>query len=133
MIKRILMIALAAMMVVALAACAGTDYDYNYDLEQLDWPLAVVFTVVYEDGSSEQLEFTTMNAYLGGALLEAGLIEGEETPMGLMITHVAGMRADFVLDNAWWQFLVNGEMSMTGVSDIRIDPAAVYEFRFTPA
>jgi len=131
MIKRVLLIAMAALMLVALAACVGTENGYEEDLSGA--PRSIAITVVYEDGSSEQLEFLTTYAYLGDALLEAGLVEGEQGSMGLMISHVNGVRADFLLDGAWWQFFVNGEASMTGVSDTRIDPSTTYEFRFTPA
>ena len=128
MMKRVALIALAAALTIALAACANNGADL--ESQWLD-SVAFAITVVQEDGQSETFELTTTHAYLGDALLEAGLVEGEQTPMGLMITHVNGVRADFELDGAWWQFVINGEPALTGVSQTRIDPEAVYEFRFT--
>ena len=49
--------------------------------------------VVYEDGSSEDFQISTDAEFLGGALIEAGLIEGEEGPYGLYITTVGGVTA----------------------------------------
>ena len=129
MMKRILMIAMAAALAVALAACTGGNQAPVLGEQEI----TLTVTVVYEDGSDEQFELTTRYTYLGDALLEAGLVQGDESSMGLMIHTINGVRADFALDNAWWQFFVNGESSMTGVSATRIDPTATYEFRFTPA
>ena len=128
--KRVVLIALAAVLTIALAACAA-DVDDTPEIQ----PDYVEFSlyVVLEDGESEAFSFMTAQEYLGDALLESGLVEGEQTPMGLMISHINGVRADFVLDGAWWRFYIDGEPALAGVSETRIDPDAVYEFRHTPA
>jgi len=71
--------------------------------------------------------------YLGDALLELGLIEGEESSMGLMVSVVDGIRADYELDGAWWRFAVNWEDALIGVSQVTIEEGATYIFEYTPA
>ena len=149
MIKRVLMVTLAALMFVALAACAQTPPENEPVDESMTQEATVpmifqwgegattfrlvVVTDPDDEGLTRFFDISTDLEYLGDALLEVEIVEGDESPMGLMVTYVAGVRADFALDGAWWQFFVNGEPSMTGVSQTRIDPTMTYEFRFTPA
>ena len=53
--------------------------------------------------------------YLGDALAEHGLIEGEEGQFGLYIKKVNGMLADYDVDRSWWGFYKNGEYQMLGI------------------
>jgi len=125
--KRVVIILLAAALAVALFACTPQGEERTLE--------AVTFTVIViaQDGEAEALPVTTYYTYLVDALLEIDLIEGEESAMGLMVTHVNGIRADFVQDGAWWQVFVDGEPSMVGISSIRVEPDTTYTFEFTPA
>lgn len=69
--------------------------------------------VVYEDGSSKDFRISTDAEFLGDALTEAGLIEGEEGPYGLYITTVGGITADNGLQQ-WWCITKGGERVNTG-------------------
>ena len=92
-----------------------------------------LFTMTDEDGTVNSWYVHTNQETVGAALLEAGLIEGDETAFGLMVTHVAGIRADFEEDGAWWAFHIDGEMAMEGVDAINIEEGVIYEFIHTPA
>jgi len=70
---------------------------------------------------------------VGAALLGVGLIDGTVSAMGLMVEYVDGLRADFMEDNAWWAFYIDGEMAMQGVDDTEIEEGTLYAFIFTPA
>lgn len=63
---------------------------------------------------------------VGAALLENGLIAGDEGPYGLYVKVVNGITADFDTDGAYWAFNVNGELAMTGVDGTEIDESTVY-------
>lgn len=65
---------------------------------------------------------------VGDALLDVGLIEGEEGPYGLYIKVVNGMTADYDKDQTYWAFYVNGEYGMTGVDLTPIAENEVYGF-----
>lgn len=68
---------------------------------------------------------------LGEALLENGLIEGEEGAYGLYVKKVNGIRADYELDGAYWGLYKNGEMCMTGVDSTEIADGEHYEFVYS--
>ena len=70
---------------------------------------------------------------VGAALLDVGLIDGDESEFGLMVIYVNNIRADFVEDSAWWAFYIDDEMAMAGVDDTEIEDGVIYKFIYTPA
>jgi len=92
-----------------------------------------VFEVTDADGNVTSQTIRTTEATVGAALVDEGLIEGEVSDFGLMVTHVNGIRADFVEDEAWWAFYIDGEMAMAGVDDTDIEEGVTYAFVYTPA
>ena len=66
---------------------------------------------------------------MGDALLELGLIEGEEGAYGLYVKKVNGITADYDTDQTYWAFYINGEMAMTGVDATDIEAGSVYSFK----
>jgi len=93
-----------------------------------------MFVLSVTDDTGEELFWNvhTNQATVGAALLEVGLISGDESEWGLMVSHVNGLRADFMEDDAWWAFLVDGEMSMVGVDSTDVEAGVTYAFVFTP-
>ncbi|MDR2532323.1 MAG: DUF4430 domain-containing protein [Oscillospiraceae bacterium] len=70
---------------------------------------------------------------IGAALVEVGLIGGEEASFGLMVIYVNGLRADFNQDGAYWAFYIDGEFASTGVDSTETEPDKVYAFVYTSA
>ena len=66
---------------------------------------------------------------MGDALLELGLIEGEEGAYGLYVKKVNGITADYDTDQTYWAFYINGEMAMTGVDATDVEAGATYSFK----
>lgn len=64
---------------------------------------------------------------VGDALLEHGLISGDEGEYGLYVKVVNGITADFDTDGSYWGFYQNGEMMMVGVDGAEITDGAHYE------
>ena len=64
---------------------------------------------------------------VGEALIEHGLIEGDEGPYGLYVKKVNGILADYDVDQTFWAFYVNGESSMTGVDMTDLTDGGVYK------
>jgi len=87
------------------------------------------------DGAGNKVSWnvSTNAATVGEALVEVGLIEGDYSDFGLMVSHVHGLRADFTEDNAWWAFYIDDEMAMAGVDSIEIEEGVTYAFIHTPA
>ena len=64
---------------------------------------------------------------LGDALLEHGLIAGENGMYGLYVKTVNGMLADYDIDGSYWSFYKGGEMMMSGVDGESISGGEHYE------
>ena len=87
------------------------------------------FIVVDPDGNEENFTIATEKTTVGEALIENGLIEGEQGPYGLYVKTVNGITLDYDTDGMYWSFYVNGEYGMTGVDMTDIVPGTVYMFK----
>lgn len=87
------------------------------------------FAVFDADGNETDFTVRTDRETVGEALLENGLIEGEEGEFGLYVKAVNGIVADFDTDGTYWAFYVNGEYAMTGVDSTVIKDGESYSFR----
>ena len=90
----------------------------------------ITVTVVHGDGSSKDFKFRTDAEYLGEALKEQKLVEGDETEYGLFITAVDGETADAASEQ-WWNSTKGGEMLMTGVDMTPIADGDNFELTLT--
>ena len=68
---------------------------------------------------------------VGAALIEHGLIAGDEGQFGLYVKYVNGMLADYDIDQTYWSFYINGEMAMTGVDGTPITEGETYQLVYT--
>ncbi len=85
---------------------------------------------VYDRNSNVSLiTVKTNQKTVGEALLESGIIEGEQGPYGLYVKTVNGIYADYDTDGAYWAFYINGKYAETGVDMTEIDETAVYSFK----
>lgn len=87
------------------------------------------FTVVDKDGSETQFEIHTEKETVGEALVELGLIVGEEGGYGLFVKTVNGITADYDKDGVYWAFYVNDEYAPTGVDSTKITEGEHYSFK----
>ncbi len=86
---------------------------------------------VYDKNNNVNLVTVKTNQKtVGEALIELGVIEGEQGPYGLYVKSVNGVYADYDTDGAYWAFYINGEYAETGVDMTEIDETAVYSFRY---
>ena len=93
----------------------------------------VSFTFVVTDleGNESTFDITTSKATVGEALLDEGLIAGENSEYGLYVTSVNGMTADWDNDQTYWAFYIDGEYAMTGVDATEVTEGAPYSFVLT--
>ena len=131
-LKQALSIILALLAVISLFSCNDAkktglweDADYLRDTELGEGAKTITLTVKAEEQS---VTFTvkTDKETVGEALLEHGIIDGEDGPYGLYVKKVNGITADFDIDGSYWAFYINGEFSMTGVDTTPITDGAVY-------
>ena len=64
---------------------------------------------------------------VGEALLDLGLIEGENCTWGLYVKKVNGMTADYDIDQTYWAFYENGEYG-SGVDLTKVNDGYTYSF-----
>ncbi|MBE6891996.1 MAG: DUF4430 domain-containing protein [Ruminococcaceae bacterium] len=87
------------------------------------------FTVVDGEGNEVSCEVRTDKAFVGDALLELGLISGENGPYGLYVKTVNGITADYDVDGTYWAFYIDGEYAMSGVDVTDIVEGSTYTFK----
>ena len=87
------------------------------------------FIVVDKDGKETSFSISTDKTTVGDALLEKGLIEGEDGAYGLYVKKVNGILADYDVDKTYWAFYINGEYAMSGVDATEIVEGATYSFK----
>lgn len=88
------------------------------------------FTVVGSDGAETAFEVHTDKAIVGEALLDCGLIAGDESDYGLYVKVVNGVTADYDTDGAYWAFYVDGEYAQSGVDSTNIEEGKTYTFKY---
>jgi hypothetical protein len=91
----------------------------------------ITVTVVHKDGSSKEFTYETNEQYLGTVLKEAGLIQGEDGPYGLMISTVDGELADWNVDQGYWALYVGEEYAVTGIDMTPITDGGSYSLEYT--
>ncbi len=87
------------------------------------------FLVTDAEGSTKGYEVHTDKTIVGEALLELGLIAGEEGDYGLYVKTVDGVTLDFDTDGKYWAFYIDGEYAMSGVDATDIVVGAEYGFK----
>lgn len=87
------------------------------------------FCVADAQGTQWLFEIHTNKTTVGEALMELGLIEGEQGPYGLYVKKVNGIALSYEKDGKYWAFFINGEYATSGVDMTEIDENAEYMFK----
>lgn len=112
------------------ASTVQTDEDALADGTVLgEGNMVFTFTVTDAEGNETAFEIHTDKTTVGEALLDLGLIAGEEGAYGLYVKMVNGITADYDVDGSYWAFYINDEMAMTGVDSTEIEEGTVYAFK----
>ncbi len=96
-----------------------------------DASAAHTFTLEVTDleGKVTKHEISTDKKTVGEALLEQGLISGDEGDYGLYVKTVDGLTLDYETDGKYWAFYVDGEYAMAGVDSTDITDGSTYAFK----
>ncbi len=127
----VLCMVLIVAMALSMTACGGSANDTNTpDAGQTQTVTAnITVQVVDMSGNEETFTYTTDQATVGEALLEVGLIAGDEGQYGLMVTEVNGITADYNVDQTYWAFYIDGAYASTGVDSTPVVDGATYTFK----
>ena len=139
--KRLMALLLAAVMLLALAACGQKDAkdDGKVELPVADGAVigtgttAITVEVQGADGKSVTFTVNTDEETVGAALLKLGVIAGEDSDYGLYVKTVNGETADYDKDGAYWAFYVNGEYAMASVDAYTPEAGTTYGFHVEKA
>lgn len=85
-----------------------------------------LFSVMDKEGNETKFEICTNKEMVGEALLDLGLISGDEGEFGLYIKEVNGITADYDIDQTYWAFYINGEYATSGADTTAIEEGAEY-------
>ena len=131
LLASVLCMVLIVAMALSMTACSVSNNDSQSNDQDQVQTVEVSFTVEVTDGEGnvETFDITTDKATVGDALLEQGLIAGEDGQYGLYVKEVNGIVADYDADQTWWGFYINGEMASTGVDGAEVEEGAVYGFK----
>lgn len=106
-------------MLLTLAGCAvketGGGEEKSFTLQ-----------VIHGDGSRMETTVDTEKDTVGEALLDAGLIDGDQGPYGLYVTTVDKETADETQEE-WWCLTKGGGSVNTGVDSTPVEDGATYE------
>lgn len=122
-----------------LDSAVGSENVHETDVEEAEDQTEVtvlgegenqfLFTVVDREGVETAFEIHTDKDIVGEALLELGLLAGEESEFGLFVKSVNGIVADYEIDGTYWAFYVDGEYAMSGVDTTIIEEGTAYMFK----
>lgn len=88
-------------------------------------------TVVHRDETAKTFTYHTDQEYLGKALLDEGLIQGEDGPYGLYVTTVDGETADYDTDGGYWALYQEKEYAMQGIDQTPVADGDVFSLVYT--
>lgn len=87
------------------------------------------FSVTDQDGNTSPFEIHTDKATVGEALLELGLIAGDDSEYGLFVKTVNGITLDYDKDGKYWAFYIDEAYASSGVDSTQITDGSSYAFK----
>ena len=135
--KKIISVSLVLILLFAFVSCNTVDAEGLWEnaTHRRDKTFGDGATTVQLEVKVEELSVTftikTDKTTLGEALLEHGLIEGDQGAYGMYVKKVNGITADYDVDQAYWALYKNGEACMSGVDTTEIADGEHYEFIYT--
>ena len=91
----------------------------------------ITVTVVHKDGSEKVFTCQTEEEFLGKVLVNENIVVGNYGEFGLYFDTADGEKADWNVDNGWWQVFVGEEAAITGADQIPITDGGTYKLVYT--
>lgn len=125
--KKLISLILVLITLISLTACGAPE-------AEAEGPKVSFTLIVVDDQGNETTKtIETTRTIVGDALLDEGLIEGEEGDYGMFITKVNGIYADYNETGTYWSFYIDGEYAMTGIDQTDIVDGATYMLKVEKA
>lgn len=133
----VLLIALIAAMALSVVSCDNKpSFEETTQTEDTSEATVIgegntsfVFSVTFADGKTKHFSVKTDKSKVGEALLDVGLISGENGAYGLYVKTVDGVTYDYDKDGKYWAFYINGQYANSGVDATEIKAGEQYAFK----
>ena len=118
---------------VALIACVAVMLGIFLTTrpETVEGSKTITVTVVHKDGSEKVFTCKTDAEYLGTVLVDENIVVGSYGEFGLYFDTADGEKADWNVDNGWWQVFVGEEAAITGADQIVIADGDTFKLVYT--
>lgn len=117
---------LAILILVVLVAAAMVCW-FTFGPKAIVGSKTVTVDVTHKDGQTNTFTISTDAEYLGEAMQEQGLLEGEDGPYGLYVLTIDGETVD-ESNQEWWGYTKSSEQVNYGVDQCPIADGDHYEF-----
>ena len=137
-----LSIVLIAVMALFIAGCSNNNQDEPISTEPVqttepkssviekgEGENAFIFIAVDLDGNNTHYMIKTNKETVGEALIENGLISGDDSEYGLYVKTVNGITLDYDKDGKYWAFYEENTYANQGVDSTPIKEGGVYTFK----
>ncbi len=137
-----LLIVLIAVMALFIAGCSNNNQDEPISTEPVqttepkssviekgEGENAFIFIAVDLDGNNTHYMIKTNKETVGEALIENGLISGDDGEYGLYVKTVNGITLDYDKDGKYWAFYEENTYANQGVDSTPIKEGGVYTFK----
>lgn len=137
-----LSIVLIAVMALFIAGCSNNNQDEPISTEPVqttepkssviekgEGENAFIFIAVDLDGNNTHYMIRTNKETVGEALIENGLISGDDGEYGLYVKTVNGITLDYDKDGKYWAFYEENTYANQGVDSTPIKEGGVYTFK----
>lgn len=136
-----LLVVLIAVMALIITGCTNNSQDETTTTEPVqtteqtsaivkgEGENAFVFIAVDLDGNSTHYMIKTDKETVGEALVENGLIAGDDSEYGLYVKTVNGITLDYDKDGKYWAFYEENAYANQGVDSTPIKEGGVYTFK----
>ena len=91
----------------------------------------ITVTVVHKDGSEKVFTCPTEEEFLGKVLVNENIVVGSYGEFGLYFDTADGEKADWNVDNGWWQVFIGEEAALTGADQIPIADGDTFKLVYT--
>ena len=98
--------------------------------ETPDGKISVTLVVVHSDKTEKRVTVKTDAVYLEQVLLAEGIVKEADNNNGLYDTF-DGEKADWNVDEGWWQIFEGETASVKGVKEIPLTDGGVYKMVYT--
>ena len=120
--KTLIAILVLAVLVIAAALCW-----FAFGPQTAEGTKSIVVDVTHKDGSVNTFTIVTDAEYLGAAMVQDGLLAGEDGPYGMYVLTVDDETVDEA-NQEWWGYTKSGKTVNYGVDTCPIQDGEHYEF-----